>query len=153
MEEKTEKGIKRKVKDDHLHYLDTLRYFKSYVSEQNLISSTSHTVRTVHTRKVGLAAFDTKRWLCEDTVHTHSHGHKDTVPDPMYLVNRSFIIRCIVDAGVMICLGHHCDQSGWSLILILILNLILILILRAHNVMDSHKTVFVVHLLICKLFM
>ena len=91
VEKKTAKGVKRKVKDDHLHfthYLDTLRSFKSYVCKQNLISSTSHTVRTIHTRKVGLTAYDTKRWLCEDTVHTHSHDHKDTVPDP----------RCIVDA-------------------------------------------------------
>ena len=154
VEEKTAKGVKRKVKDDHLHfahYLDTLRSFNSYVCKQNLISFASHTVRTVHTRKVGLTAFDTKRWLCEDTVHTHthSHGHKDTVSDPMYLVNRSFIIRCITAASVLVmnCLGHHCDQSGWSLILNLIL--------RAHVFlyMDSHKTVFLAHLLICKLFM
>ena len=103
VERKTAKGVKRKVKDDHLHftrYLDTLGSFKSYVCKQNLLSLASQTVRTVHTRKVGLTAFDTKRWLCEDTVHTHSHGHKDTVSDPMYLVNRSCIIRCITDADV-----------------------------------------------------
>ena len=87
VEKKTAKGVKRKVKDDHLHFahfMDKLRSFKPYVCKQNLISSTSHTVRTVHTRKIGLTAFDMKRWMCEDTVHTHSHGHKDTVPDPMY---------------------------------------------------------------------
>ena len=103
VEKKTAKGVKRKVKDDPLHfahYLDTLRSFKSYVCKQNLISSSAHTVRTVHTRKVDLTAFDTKRWLCEATVHTHSHGHKDIIPDPMYLANRSFIISCITDAGV-----------------------------------------------------
>ena len=78
VEKKTAKGVKRKVKDDHLHfqhYLDTFKNFQSFVVKQNLISSTSHTVRTVHQRKIGLAAFDTKRWLCEDTIHTHSHGH------------------------------------------------------------------------------
>ena len=72
VEKKTAKGVKRKVKDDHLHFahsLDVLCSSKSHVCKQNLISSTNHTVRTVHTRKVGLAAFDTKRWLCEDTVH------------------------------------------------------------------------------------
>ena len=93
------------------HYLDTLRSFKSYVCKQNLISSSSHTVRTVHTRNVGLTALDTKQWLGEDTVHTHSHGHKDTVSDPMYLVTRSFIIRCIVDAGVF----SRNDLPGTSL--------------------------------------
>ena len=80
VEKKTSKGVKSEVKDDHLHfahYLDVLHSFKSYVCKQNLISSTNHTVRTVHTRKVGLTAFDTKRWLCEDTIHTPSHGHKD----------------------------------------------------------------------------
>ena len=62
VEKKTANGVKRKVKGEHLHfthYLDTLRSFHLYVSKQNLISSTNHTVRTVHT-KVGLAAFDTK---------------------------------------------------------------------------------------------
>ena len=103
MEKKTARVVKRKVKDDHLHfayYLDILRSFKSYVCKQNLLSSTSHNVRTVHTRKVGLKAFDTKRWMCEDTVHSHSHGHKDTVSAPMFLVNRYFIIRCITDARI-----------------------------------------------------
>ena len=65
----------------------------------------------MYTRKVGLPAFDTKRWLCGDSVHTHSHGHKDTVSDPMYLVNGSFIIRCIVDVGVF----SRNDLPGTSL--------------------------------------
>ena len=86
VEKKTFEGVKRKVKDEHLHfshYLDTLRTFKSNVC---------------NSRKVGLTAFDTKRWLCEDTVHTHSHRYKDTVADPMYLVNKSFIIQCVTYA-------------------------------------------------------
>ena len=104
VEKKIAKGVKRKGKDDHLHsnhYLGALRNIHTFVCKQNLISSTAHAVRTVHSRKVGLTAFDTKRWLCEDTVHTHSHGHKDTVSDPMHLINQSFIVRCIVAAGVL----------------------------------------------------
>ena len=72
---KTAKGVKRRVKHAHLHfehYLDTL-------VQQNLIKSTLHTVRTVHMRKVGLTAYDTKRWLCEDIIHTHAHGHRSTL--------------------------------------------------------------------------
>ena len=64
VEKKIAKGVKRKVKDEHLHfihYLDALHSFQTFVSNQNLISSTAHTVRTVHQRKVGLSAFDTKR--------------------------------------------------------------------------------------------
>ena len=56
VEKKTAKGVKRKVKDDHLrfgHYLH-LRSFESYVCKQNLASTSAHTVRTVHSRKVGL---------------------------------------------------------------------------------------------------
>ena len=63
VEKKTAKGVKRKVKGDHLHYnhyLSALRSFQTFVCKQNLISST---VRTVHNRKVGLTAVDTKRWL------------------------------------------------------------------------------------------
>ena len=68
VEMKTTKGVKRKVKADHLHfthYLDTLHSFKLYVCTQNLISSSAHTVRTTHTRKIGLTAFDTKRWMSD----------------------------------------------------------------------------------------
>ena len=36
-----------------------------------------------------------------DIVHTHSHGHKETMSDPMDLVNQSYIWQCIVDAGVL----------------------------------------------------
>ena len=78
VEKKIAKGAKRNVKDDHLHfayYLDVLRSSQLYVYKQNLISSTAHTVGTVHTRKVRLTSFHTKRWMCGDTVHTHSHGH------------------------------------------------------------------------------
>ena len=76
-EKETAKDVKRKVKDNHIHfahYLNVLRSLQSYACKRNLIPSTAHTVNTVHTRKVGLTAFGTKRWLCEDTVHTHSHG-------------------------------------------------------------------------------
>ena len=68
--------------------------------EEKKISSTNHTVRTVHTRKVGLTAFDTKRWLCEDTVHTHSHGHKDTESDPSDLFSNSYIVNCFTNVGI-----------------------------------------------------
>ena len=95
--------MKLKVKDDNLHfaqYLDTLHSFQSYVCKQNLKSSSAHTIRTTHARKVGLTAFDTTRWLCEDTVHTHSNGHKDTVSDPSYLAVLSSSVKCCVDVGV-----------------------------------------------------
>ena len=125
VEKKTAKGVKRKVKDDHLrfgHYLDVLRSFESYVCKQNIISTSAHTVRTVHSRKVGLAAFDTKRWLCDDTIHTHSYGNRDTVENPSELEPASVITKCIAQTGIY---GLHrppavesyhddSDCSGWS---------------------------------------
>ena len=108
MEKKTAKGGKCKVKDNQLqfnHYLDALPNFQTLVCKQNLISSTAHTVRTVHNQKVGLTAFDTKQWLCEHTIHTHSHGQKDTMSDSRYmdLVNDIYIVECVTNAGVFSC--------------------------------------------------
>ena len=72
---KTAKCVKRQVKDARLHfahYLDALSNFRTYLCRQNLIKPTLHIVRTIHMRKVGLTAYDTKRWLC-------AHGHRSTV--------------------------------------------------------------------------
>ena len=101
VEKNTAKGVKRKVKYEHLHlahYLDASNNFQSFVSKQNLISSTSHTVRSVHQRKVALKAFDTKRWLCEGTIHTHSHGHHDTIEFPDELKNSSYVTCTVAEA-------------------------------------------------------
>ena len=98
IEKKTAKSVKRKVKDDHLHfqhYLDTFKNFHSFIVKQNLISSTAHPVRSVHQRKIGLTAFDTKRWLCEDTIHTHSHGHNYA---NMVNSNNAFIGKMVDEA-------------------------------------------------------
>ena len=82
VENKTAKGVKRRVKDANVHfeyYLDALKNVHTYLCRQNLIKSTLHTVRTVHMCKVGLTAYDTKWWLCEDTIHTHAYGHRGTL--------------------------------------------------------------------------
>ena len=92
----------RMVKDEHLHfthYFDALHSFQTFVCKQNLISSTAHSVRTVHQRKVGLTAFNTKRWLCGDAIHTHYHGHRDNVYDPAALATKSFM-TCAVEEAI-----------------------------------------------------
>ena len=46
VEKEIAKSVKRKVMDEHLqftHYLDALHSFQTFVSKQNLISSTAHT--------------------------------------------------------------------------------------------------------------
>ena len=75
---KTAKGIKRVVKDKHLHhehYKNTLFSLGSYNVSQNLIRSQHHTLTTRSIKKVALTAFDTKRWLLVDGVNTRAHGH------------------------------------------------------------------------------
>ena len=47
-----------------------------------------------------MTAFDTKRWLCEDTVHTHSCGHKDTVSDPSDLFTKSYVVNSLAAVGI-----------------------------------------------------
>ena len=79
VEKKTAKGVKHRVKDAHLHfkhYLDALRNSHTYLCDR---TSTLHTVHTIHMCKVGLTAYDTKRWLCDDTIHTHAHCHQNTL--------------------------------------------------------------------------
>ena len=113
VEKKTAKGVKRKAKDDHLHfvhYLDVLRSFKSHACKHNLISSTDHTVRTVHTRKVDMTAFDTKRWLCEDTVRTHWNSHKVTLSDPSDLFTKCYNVNSLASVGIY----SHNDLPGTS---------------------------------------
>ena len=79
---KIAKGVKRWVKDVTciLHTIWTHSTTFIHISvDRNLITSTLHTVRTVHMCKVGLPAYDTKRLLCDDTIHTHAHGHRSTL--------------------------------------------------------------------------
>ena len=55
VEKKTAKGVKRTAQDQHLHFqhfLDAFKNIHSFVCKQYLISSTSHTVRSVHQRKI-----------------------------------------------------------------------------------------------------
>ena len=97
VEKKTAKCVKLKVKDDHLHfthYLDALCSFQMFVCTKS-----AHNVHIVHQWKVGLTAFDMNRWLSEDTIHTHSHGHKDTVEDPRTLINDSYM-TCSVESVI-----------------------------------------------------
>ena len=39
------------------------------------IGSDLHRVFTYSTEKIGLPAFDTKRWICDDGISTYAFGH------------------------------------------------------------------------------
>ena len=77
----TAKGIKKEVKRKHLrhtNYRDSLFNLKTVLVKQNIMKSKEHTVSTYHVTKAALTAFDTKRWIEGDNIHTLSHGHYKT---------------------------------------------------------------------------
>ena len=77
----TSKGVKKEVKKKYLrhkHYKDSLFNLKTILVKQNIIKSKNHTISTYHTIKVGLSAFDTKRWIKADNMHTLAYGHYKT---------------------------------------------------------------------------
>ena len=76
------KGTKEAVKKAHLrhcHFVECWDGLKTFVVRQNVIKSRSHIVSTYHMNKVALTAFDTKRWILEDNVHTLAYGHFKTL--------------------------------------------------------------------------
>ena len=76
------KGIKEAVKKKHLrheHFKDSLFNLKTITVTQNVIKSREHTISSYHMTKSALRAFDTKRWIKDDNIHTLAHGHYKTL--------------------------------------------------------------------------
>ena len=77
----TAKGIKKNVIETLSHY----RYKAAIFGESeaalkqkvsfNLIRSEGHKLSTIRMTKTGLCAFDDKRFVLPDNVHTFAHGH------------------------------------------------------------------------------
>ena len=65
--------VKRKLR--HSHYLNTLELCKPTYVVQNNIVSKKHTLYTVNQTKIGLNAFDVKRYILEDGINTLAHGY------------------------------------------------------------------------------
>ena len=49
---------------------------------QNIIKSQKHIIGSYHQRKIGLTAYDTKRWVEENNIDTLSFGHYKTTSSP-----------------------------------------------------------------------
>ena len=74
----TANGTKESVKKDHLRhhqYVDSLKNLSTFDVQQNLLRSRNHTISSISVKKIGLNAFDNKRWIVEDGIHTLAHGH------------------------------------------------------------------------------
>ena len=77
-EKQAAKGTKKSVKDTHLRharYKDVHKSLSVITVGQNIIKSKTHNISTYHMKKIGLSAYDTKRWICDDNIHTRAHGH------------------------------------------------------------------------------
>ena len=79
----TAKGINHAVAkglsfDDYNNCLRTLQ--PNYVDVKR-IGSDHHNLFTYSTSKIGLSAFDTKRWICRDGIHTYAFGHWRTMQE------------------------------------------------------------------------
>ncbi len=78
VEKNTAKGVKTKVKNTKLTFADyeqSLRTMKVKSVSMNTIRSDRHKLYTQTVNKIGLSAFDDKRYICEDGVRTYAHGH------------------------------------------------------------------------------
>ena len=73
---------------------------------------------TYRTEKIGLSAFDSKRWICDDGISTYAFGHRKTElymsrlrPDfrPFNSVNRSWIV---IFMGKNINDGEECSITS-----------------------------------------
>ena len=58
----------------HINYKKVNRNLTTEVVKQNIMRSKSHKLSSYHVNKVSLLAFDTKRYICSDNVHTLEHG-------------------------------------------------------------------------------
>ena len=77
----TAKGVKASVAkglsfDDYEHCLLTLRQKEVNIKR---IGSDHHNIFTYNTNKIGLSAFDTKKWICSDGIHTFAFRHWRTM--------------------------------------------------------------------------
>ena len=74
----TAKGVKKSVKDNKLTFEDYEHCLREMCVEpvsMNCIRSDHHQLFTYNINKIGLSAFDDKRFICDDGVTTLAHGH------------------------------------------------------------------------------
>ena len=80
-EKKIAKGTKKNIKKrflSHEFYKDALENLTRYSAIQNIFRSDKHIINSINTKRIALSAFDTKRWICADGIHTLAHGHYQT---------------------------------------------------------------------------
>ena len=78
VEKNTAKRVKTKLKNTKLAFADYEHYLRMLdvkAVSMNTIRSDHHKVYSLSTKKIGLSAFDDKRYICADGISTLLHGH------------------------------------------------------------------------------
>ena len=81
VEKQKSKGTKKSILKrfvTHHHYKTCLREMRDIKVRQNTIKSKKHVLGTYHQRRVGLSAWDTKRWVRGSGIETYAYGHYRT---------------------------------------------------------------------------
>ena len=81
-EKQTAKGTKEIVKNAvlrHNHYKQCVENLETVRVKQNVIRSKAHQIGSYNQTKLALTAFDTKRYIKDDGIHTLAYGHCDTL--------------------------------------------------------------------------
>ena len=70
------KILKRYIR--HSHYVKCHSQLKEIRVIQNSLKSVKHAIGTYNQKRIGLSAWDTKRWVCECNIKTYAYGHYRT---------------------------------------------------------------------------
>jgi hypothetical protein len=88
MIKQTAKGIKRSFIKHHIThpiYLNTLRTARPTEAQFLAFQSKNQQLKTMQIKKVGLSAYDDKRFILEDGISSYAYGH--------YQINKSYMKR------------------------------------------------------------
>jgi len=81
--QKKAKGIKKSYVKKRVHHDSFLRVLENAKSVTmatfRTFKSTNHVLNTVEMTKVCLSAFDDKRYILDDGIHTLAYGHRKTL--------------------------------------------------------------------------
>ena len=72
------KGVKKSVVKKqimHEQYRETLFGTEHLWHGMNILRSEGHEIYGMHLNKISLSPFDSKRWICDDGIHTKADGY------------------------------------------------------------------------------
>ena len=76
-----------------------------------------HEIHGMHVNKISLSPFDSKRWIAEDGIHTHTYGYNPTAKEADLLAAEEYLQW--VNWGVTVCLEGqravlHARSRAWG---------------------------------------